>query len=59
MIDNSSGVTDNMVALWNETTLTTLLSNYKLQNIFNTDELGLFCQCLQTKIYQLSSEKRF
>ena len=53
----SSGVIDHMVALWKETTLAILLSNYELQNIFNADELRLFCHCLRTMIYQLSSEK--
>ena len=30
-----SAVTGEMTAPWNETTLPTLLSNYKLENIFN------------------------
>ena len=53
----SSAVTDDMTAPWNETTLPALLSNYKLENIFNADEFGLFYQCLPTKTYHLSGEK--
>ena len=37
-----SVLTGEMTALWNEATLPTLLSNYKLENIFNVDEFGLF-----------------
>ncbi|XP_065654668.1 uncharacterized protein LOC136081290 [Hydra vulgaris] len=48
-----------MTASWNETTLPTLLLNYKLENIFNADEFGLFYQCLPNKIYHLSREKCF
>nr|XP_047142836.1 tigger transposable element-derived protein 4-like [Hydra vulgaris] len=46
-----------MTASWNETTLPTLLLNYKLENIFNADEFGLFYQCLPNKTYHLSQEK--
>ena len=52
-----SAVTGEMTAPWNETTLPTLLSKYKLQNIFNGDKFGLFYQCLPTKTYHLSREK--
>ena len=52
-----SAVTGEMTASRNEKTLPTLLSNYKLENIFNTDEFGLFYQCLPTKTYHLSGEK--
>ena len=45
------------VASWFETTLPTLLSNYKLEDIFNTDEFGLFYQCLSNKTLHLKSEK--
>ncbi|XP_012555218.2 tigger transposable element-derived protein 6-like [Hydra vulgaris] len=48
-----------MTASWNETTLPTLLLNYKLENIFNGDEFGLFYQCLPNKTYHLSREKCF
>ena len=43
-----SAVTGEMTVPRNETTLPTLLSNYKLENIFNADESGLFSQCLTT-----------
>ena len=46
-----------MVASWFETTLPTILSNYKLENIFNADEFGLFYQCLPNKTFHLKSEK--
>ena len=46
-----------MVASWFETTLPTLLSNYKLEDIFNADEFGLFYQCLPNKALHLKSEK--
>ena len=46
-----------MVASWFETTLPTLLSNYKLEDIFNADEFGLFYQCLPNKTLHLKSEK--
>ncbi|XP_065647138.1 tigger transposable element-derived protein 4-like [Hydra vulgaris] len=55
----SAAVTNNMTASWNETTLPTLLLNYKLENIFNADEFGLFYQCLPNKTYHLSQEKCF
>ena len=46
-----------MVASWFETTLPTLLSKYKLEDIFNADEFGLFYQCLPNKTLHLKSEK--
>ena len=46
-----------MVASWFETTLPTLLSNYKLEDIFNADEFGLFYRCLSNKTLHLKSEK--
>ncbi|XP_065642738.1 tigger transposable element-derived protein 4-like [Hydra vulgaris] len=55
----SAAVTNNMTASWNETTLPTLLLNYKLENFFNADEFGLFYQCLPNKTYHLSRENCF
>ena len=49
-------VEDSMTALWTETTFPTILSKYELKDIFNTDELGLFYQCLQDKTFKLGSE---
>ena len=46
-----------MVASWFETTLPTLLSNYKLEDVFNADEFGLFYQCLPNKTLHSKSEK--
>ena len=45
-----------MIASWNETTLPNLLSNYKLENVFNADEFGLFYQHLPTKTYHLQAQ---
>ena len=42
---------------WNETNLPTLISNYKLTNIFNAEEFGLFYQCLAAKTSHLAGEK--
>ena len=50
-------VTNQMTSSWNETTLPTILSNYKLEDIFNADEFGLFYQCLPEKTYHLKGEK--
>ena len=53
----SKSVTPEMTSSWNETTLPTILSNYKLEDIFNADEFGLFYQCLPDKTYHLKGEK--
>ena len=53
----SKAVTLEMVSGWNKTTLPTLLSKCDLENIYNADEFGLFCQCLPDKSYQLKTEK--
>ena len=45
-----------MTSSWSETTLPTIFSNYKLQNIFNADEFGLFYQCLPDETYHLKGE---
>ena len=49
-------VTDKMTTSWNETTLPTILSNYKLEDLFNVDEFGLFYQCLTDKTYHLKGK---
>ena len=53
----SKSVTKAMNSSWSETTLPTILSNYKLEDIFNADEFGLFYQCLPDKTYHLKGEK--
>ena len=53
----SKSVTKEMTSSWNETTLQTILSNFKLEDIFNADEFGLFYQCLPDKTYHLKGEK--
>ena len=45
-----------MVAPWNETSLPTLLSQYKLEDIYNADEFGLFYQCMPDKSMHFKSE---
>ena len=49
--------TSEMTASWDETTLPTIISNYKLEDIFNADEFGLFYQALPNKTLHLKSEK--
>ncbi|XP_065642803.1 tigger transposable element-derived protein 4-like [Hydra vulgaris] len=46
-----------MIAPWLETTLSTILSRYPLENIFNADEFDLFYQCLPDKSLHLKNEK--
>ena len=57
MPGESSHVTPDMTASWNDTSLPTLLSNYSLENICNADEFGLFFQCLPNKSIHIKSEK--
>ena len=57
MSDEMSVVTEEMTAPRNETTLSTLLSNYKLENVFSADEFGLFYKCVPTKPYHSPGEK--
>ena len=45
----SEDVTPEMVAAWSETTLPTILSQYKLGDIFNADEFSLFFQHLPSR----------
>lgn len=49
--------TSEMTASWDETTLPTIISNYKVEDIFNADEFGLFYQALPNKTLHLKSEK--
>ena len=42
-----------MTASWKETHLPTVLSKYKLEGIFNTDEFGLLFQALSNKALEL------
>ena len=53
----SKSVTKETTSSWSETTLPTILSNYKLEDIFNVDEFGLFYQCHPDKTYHLKGEK--
>ena len=49
-----SAVTEEMTASWNKTTL---LSGYKLENVFNADKFGPPYQCLPTKTHRPPREK--
>ena len=49
--------TPEMTASWSETLLPTILSQYKLEDIYNADEFGLFYQALPSKSLHLKSEK--
>ena len=53
----SKSVTKEMTSSWSETTPPTILSNYKLGDIFIADEFGLSHQCLPDKTYHLKVEK--
>ena len=53
----ASSCTPEMTASWEQTTLPTILSNYNLAHIYNTDEFGLFYQALPEKSLHLKSEK--
>ena len=45
----SEKVTKEMTALWEETTLPTILARYQLKDIFNADGFGLFYEALPSK----------
>ena len=53
----SKSVTKEMTSSWSATTLPKIISNYKLEDIFNADEFGFFYQCLPDKLYHLKGEK--
>ena len=46
-----------MIASWYETSLPTLFSQYKLEDIYNADEFGIFYQCLPNETFHLKSDK--
>ena len=49
--------TDEMTAPWAETTLPTMLSKYKLNQICNADEFGLFYRAQPEKSLHLKDER--
>ena len=53
----SASVSEEMVAPWIETTLPTILSQFKPEDIYNVDECGLFYQALPNRTLHLSKEK--
>ena len=46
-----------MTNAWNETFLPKTLSRYKLEDIYNADEFGLFYQGLPKKTLHMKGEK--
>ena len=46
-----------MIATWYETSLLTLLSQYKLKDIYSADKFGIFYQCLPNITFHLKSNK--
>ena len=53
----SRSFTPEMTNAWNETSLPTILSTYKLKDIYNADEFGLFYQELPKKTLHTKNEK--
>lgn len=53
----SKSVTPEMTNAWNETSLPTIMSRFKLRDIYNADEFGLFYQGLPTKTLHLKGQK--
>lgn len=49
----SKPVTEEIITLWTETTLPTIISRYLLENVFNADEFGLLYNVCQTIPYIL------
>ena len=52
----SNTCTVDMTAGWEQTTLPTILSNYKLRDIYNADEFGLFFKALPHKSQHMKSD---
>ena len=52
----SNACTDEMVAPWEQTTLLTIFSKYDLNQIYNTDEFGLFYCTQPNKSLHLKNE---
>ena len=46
-----------MTSSWTKKNLPAILSNYKLEDVFNADKFGLFYQCLPDKTYHLKGKK--
>ena len=45
-----------MTGAWKETSMPTILSRYKLKDIYNADDFGLFYQGLPKKTLHLKGE---
>ena len=53
----SKSVIKEMTSSWTKKNLPAILSNYKLEDVFNADKFGLFYQCLPDKTYHLKGKK--
>ena len=49
--NEENAVTPEMTASWNETYLPTTLTKYRLKDIYNANDLGLFYQALPEKSF--------
>lgn len=57
MLGEAKSCTPDMTAHWNDTLLPTIPLTYKLQDIFNADDFGIFLQALPNKTLELEGEK--
>ena len=57
IMEKGASVSAETVAPWTETTLPTILSQVKAEDIYNVDESGLFYQSLPNHTLHLSKEK--
>ena len=57
VLGEAKSCTADMTASWLGTTLPTLVTNYKLRDIYNADEFGLFYKALPSRSLQLIGEK--
>ena len=53
----SEKVTKDMTAPWEETTLLTIIARYKLNDIFNAGEFGLFYVALPSKSFHFQGKQ--
>ena len=58
VLGESISVTPEMTNAWNETSLPTILSRYKLKDIYNADEFSLFYWGLPKRTLHMKDMKR-
>ena len=56
-MDEAKSVTEEIITLWLETTILTILSQYLLQDFFNAGEFSLFYRSVPNKIYHFKNKK--